>query len=107
MKSSDAILIKYNLQFFAEGNNGDTDTDVSDDTSTDNSGDNSDASSVDVQALADLISDKDKQIKELQVEMSKLKKTNADLLVKVTAGDKPPVELEQTILDFCDIRKIK
>lgn len=107
MKNSDVILIKYDLQFFAEDTNGDSGTDTGDVDNADNSGDNGEEYQVDVQALADLISDKDKQIKELQAEMTKLKKSNADLLIKVSAGDKPPVEIEQTILDFCDIRKIK
>lgn len=99
-------MFKYNLQYFAEENNNDTNDSNSGNDSVIDTND-TDTEKVDVQAFADIISEKDKELKELQAEISKLKKSNADLLIKVTAGDKPPVEIEETILDFCDTRKVR
>ena len=89
---------KYNLQFFADGGN---DNDVnangnSDNGTPDNGGgdDNSSGSNgngnedVDLKAFADLISEKDKELEQLRTEVDKLKKSNAELIVKVSAGAK-------------------
>ena len=60
----------------------------------------------DIEALAEIISDKDKKLTELETEVKQLKKSNAELLVKISAGSKPSIDLEQTIVDFCDTRKV-
>lgn len=69
------MKLKYNLQFFAE--EAETETEVETET---------EENEFDPAAFADIISEKDKQIAELQKDMAKLKKSNAELLVKVSAG---------------------
>lgn len=73
-------LLKYNLQFFADEPESDEDD------TNDNTGDNGE---VDLKAFADIISDKDKQIQQLEKDVAELKKSNANLLVKVSAGATP------------------
>lgn len=43
---------------------------------------------IDVAVLADLIKEKDEQLETMQKEIETLKKSNASLLVKVSAGEK-------------------
>ena len=93
------ILLKYDLQFFAEEGGEEIDE------GTENN--ETDLSGVDVEAFADLISERDKRIADLENEMKILQKNNADLLVKMSAGTKPDKSIEETILDVCDTRKIK
>lgn len=77
------MKLKYNLQFFADDDNdndsNDNDTDV-----------NSGNEETDITALAELISDKDKQIQQLEQDIADLRKSNANLLVKVNAMANPP-----------------
>lgn len=74
------LLIPLNIQFFAEEDDEGTEpTGGSDDGST-GTGD------TDIVALAELISDKDKQIQQLEKSVAELKKSNAELLVKVNVG---------------------
>lgn len=74
------LLIPLNIQFFAEEGDGDSEpTSGSDDSSTG-------TSDTDIAALAELISDKDKQIQQLEKSVADLKKSNAELLVKVNVG---------------------
>lgn len=88
--------MKYNLQYFAEGKDGDntlSDNGNNDDIS--NGGNGSDSSDTgdrteDITALAELISDKDKQIQQLEQDIADLRKSNANLLVKVNAMANPP-----------------
>lgn len=86
-------LLKYNLQFFAEDEEPEveeTDNEPTDDT-------------VDVGALADLVSEKDKEIQQLQKDMSELKKTNAQLLVKVNSQSQPATQkktFEENLLEL-------
>ena len=89
---------KYNLQFFADGGNDNDDNGNgnSDNGTADNGGgdDNSSGSdgngdeTIDYKAFADLISEKDKELEQLRTEVDKLKKSNAELIVKVSAGAK-------------------
>lgn len=85
-------MIEYNLQFFAEGSDGnDTSSNTGDADNTgnlnnDNDDSNTGDASQDIAAFAELISEKDKQIEQLQKDVAELKKSNANLLVKVSAG---------------------
>lgn len=95
------MFLKYNLQFFAEGE-GDGDGDV---TITNGSSGDSDSveDKIDMQAFADIISEKDKQIEELQKDIAELKKSNANLIVKVNAAANPPEQkksFEENLLDM-------
>ena len=83
-------MLKYYLQFFAEGDdNGEMENSGSVGTN-DNDNDNSNQNDTDISALADLISDKDKQIQQLEKDIAELKKSNAQLLVRVNASSNPP-----------------
>lgn len=94
---------------------GDTDnTNVNTDVNTNNVDSSSTSNSeqtgqeeVDKEAFAELISEKDKRIEQLENDVKMLKKSNADLTVKISANNKPEVSIEQTIIDFCDTRKVK
>lgn len=79
------MKLKYNLQFFGEKND-DTDPDNSNDAGTDGSSNSVENNEIDVQAFADIISEKDKQIEQLQKDVAELKKSNANLLVKVNSS---------------------
>lgn len=91
--------IKYDLQFFAEkGEEDDIDTTNTDVGDTDNSGVVSDE--VNTEAFAELISDRDKKIEQLEAEMNALKKANANLLVKISAGEKTEQNFEESLLSL-------
>lgn len=102
-------ILKYNLQFFAEENNdGNNDGSAGKgDDSGSFDGDNTENNGLDTEAFAELISDKDKRIEELEKEMKSLKKSNAEMLVKMSAGATKPKDIGETIIDFCDTRKVK
>ena len=108
------MKLRYNLQFFAEGDNGNNDAgnntgnDDANVNNNDNSNDNGNKNEeIDAAAFADLISEKDKQIQQLEKDISELKKSNAMLTVRVNAGQKPQeFNTEKAILEFCDTRKL-
>ncbi len=76
------IMIKYNLQFFGENENeGDNTDTISGGTDSDNSGEDG----VDPQAFAELLSERDKKIEQLETDLKKLQKSNAELLVRVNS----------------------
>lgn len=96
------LLLKYNLQYFAEEN--DPNETGTDETGTDDTG--SDGSGIGASAFADIISEKDKAIQQLQKDVAELKQTNAKLLVQVSAGaNRTEFNTEKAILEFCDTRK--
>lgn len=97
-------LLKYNLQYFAE--EPDPNETGADETATDDTG--TDGSGIDASAFADIISEKDKAIQQLQKDVAELKQTNAKLLVQVSAGaGRTEFNTEKAILEFCDTRKTK
>ena len=51
-------------------------------------GDNNDSNNIDVTAMVDMLKEKDQQIEQLQKDVTELKKSNANLLVRVSAGEK-------------------
>ena len=81
-----STILKYNLQFFAEGGDDGDDGNSPDNDGNPSDGDNT--SSIDPAAFAEIISDKDKKLEEMQEQISKLQKSNAELLVRVNAGTK-------------------
>ena len=81
------ILYDYDLQYFAEdtdgndaGNSGSGDGEGGDN-STDGTG-----GGIDPEAFAAILAEKDKKLEDLEKEMKQLKKSNAELLVKISAG---------------------
>ena len=86
----------YNLQFFAEG-----DSDVDSNSDTSDTADNGDNGTVDVKALADLLSDKDKELNELKKQVDELKKANAKMVVQMSTGNKETAKtFEENLLDL-------
>lgn len=93
-------------------NNEDTNSNVDNNAGTDNNDSgstntNTEANQTDSEAFAELISEKDKQIEQLQNDVKMLKKSNADLTVKISAQNKPDKSIGEVIVDFCDTRKVK
>ena len=93
-------MFKYNLQFFGE-NDGD-DTNVLDDDAGTTADDNSNTETVDIKALAEIISDKDKQIEQLQKDVEQLKKSNANLTVMLNSDKSSSVKksFEENLLNM-------
>lgn len=86
-------LLRYNLQFFAE-DNGD---DAGSDSSTDTGG----TDDIDVKALADLLSEKDNELKAMQKEVEELKKANAKMVVQMSTGNKESAKsFEENLLEL-------
>lgn len=90
---------------------GDTDKEAIDTTGTEETVDTTGTeettdTTIDAEAFAELISEKDKKIEQLEKDVKMLKKSNADLTVKVSAQNRPEKELGEVIVDFCDTRKI-
>lgn len=98
-KNSFLTMIPYNLQFFAE-ESGDNDDDTTPGADTD-----SDTGEVDIQAFAEIISEKDKKLDELTEEVNKLKKANADMLLRISSGKPDTFDFDKAIL-ACDTRTI-
>ena len=89
-----------------------TDSNVDNNASTDNNDNggtttNTENNQTDTEAFAELISEKDKQIEQLQNDVKMLKKSNADLTVKISAQNKTDKSIGEVIVDFCDTRKVK
>ena len=81
------MKLKYNLQFFAEEEEEEVETPEEEE-------------SVDTNAFAELIADRDKKIESLEKEMKLLRKSNADLLVKISSHDTPKKTFEENLLDL-------
>lgn len=93
------MKLKYNLQFFGEETNeGDTTNTTDSGTDDNNTGENG----LDVTALAEIISEKDKVIEQLQKDVADLKKSNANLLVKVNSAQstEPKKSFEENLLSM-------
>ena len=78
--------------------NNDTNNDV--DSNIDN---NPDEEGIDAQAFADIISEKDKELEQMRQEIAELKKSNANLIVKVNAAVNPPAQkktFEENLLNM-------
>ena len=102
-------MIPLNLQFFAEGDNNDGNGDNNTGSASDsnNAGDGSNntgdtSQQLDMQAFADIISDKDKEIEELRKDIAELKKSNANLIVRVNSGGNTTQEksFEENLLEM-------
>lgn len=78
------------------------------DVNTDNNQSNTDNNStngegIDTQAFADIISEKDKELEQMRQEIAELKKSNANLIVKVNAAVNPPEQkksFEENLLNM-------
>ena len=88
-------------------NNANTDNNDSGSTNSNTNTNQTVDNQTDVEAFAELISEKDKKIEQLEDDVKVLKKSNADLTVKISAQNKPDKSIGETIVDFCDTRKVK
>lgn len=79
------LFLPMNLQFFAENDDDNDNTDVSNSTGDNSNGDDNPPNEVDVAALAEIISEKDKVIEQLQKDVASLKKSNAQLTVMINS----------------------
>lgn len=94
------MKLKYNLQYFAEGEQDGDDTSNNDPSgSTDNDSD-SGSNEVDVQAFAEIISEKDKKLDELAEEVTKLKKSNAELLLRISSSKPDTFDFDKAVMSF-------
>ena len=94
------MKLKYNLQFFAEGEQNDDSTSGNDSTgSADNDG-NTGSDEIDVQAFAEIISEKDKKLDELAEEVTKLKKSNAELLLRISSSKPDTFDFDKAVMSF-------
>lgn len=86
-----STTLKYNLQFFAEEPGGE---EVPPD------GGSEETPPVDAAAFAELISEKDKKLEEMEEQIRKLQKSNAELIVRVNAGSKAsePKSFEENLI---------
>lgn len=93
-------LYDYNLQFFADdpsdpgepgepGGTGEGGTPGSDG-----------AGGIDPEAFAAIIAEKDKRLDDLDKEVKQLKKSNAELLLKISAGQKTEKTFEENLLSM-------
>ena len=92
------MKFKYNLQFFGENEDGADDSNVSDSAGDDVNDTDNQPSEVDTAAFAELISEKDKKIETLETEIKALKRANAELTVRISAGEKTEKTFEENLL---------
>ena len=93
------MKFKYNLQFFGEGDGDTIDDGVA--TSTDGASD-SKQDEIDPKAFADLLSERDKKIEQMETEIKKLQKSNAELIVRVNSqsAQENKKSFEENLLDM-------
>lgn len=98
--------IKLNLQFFAEEPSGQANEDPNSQNEDDATNTETSSSEVDIGAFTEIISEKDNEIKQLQAELAAQKKTNANLLLKISAGNNSETKTtEEKIYGFMNPRK--
>lgn len=95
-------MLKYNLQFFADGGEDDGKGTLDNDGTTTNNDDNSTTHEIDATAFADLLSERDKKIEQLESEITSLKKSNAELIVRVNSAttQTPQKSFEENLLNM-------
>lgn len=94
------MKLKYNLQFFAEGEQNDDNTSGNDPAGSADNGGDTGSNEVDVQAFAEIISEKDKKLDELAEEVTKLKKSNAELLLRISSSKPDTFDFDKAVMSF-------
>lgn len=61
----------------------------------------------DLASFAELISEKDKKLEEQAEEIKQLKKTTAELMLKISAGPNEQVNIDKAILDLDTRRAVR
>ena len=90
-------LYDYNLQYFA-----DEPSDPGEPSGTGEGGTpcSDGAGGIDPEAFAAIIAEKDKKLDDLDKEVKQLKKSNAELLLKISAGQKTEKTFEENLLSM-------
>ena len=94
------MKLNYNLQFFAEGEQNDDNTSGNDPAGSTGDDSNTGGDEVDVQAFAEIISEKDKKLDELAEEVTKLKKSNAELLLRISSSKPDTFDFDKAVMSF-------
>lgn len=94
------MKLKYNLQYFAEGEPNGDDASSNDSTGSADNDSNTGNDEVDVQAFAEIISEKDKKLDELTEEVTKLKKSNAELLLRISSSKPDTFDFDKAVMSF-------
>lgn len=94
------MKLKYNLQFFAVGEQNDDSTSGNDPAGSADNDSNTGSDEVDVQAFAEIISEKDKKLDELAEEVTKLKKSNAELLLRISSSKPDTFDFDKAVMSF-------
>lgn len=94
------MKLKYNLQFFAEGEQNDDSTSGNDPAGYGDNGGDTGSDEVDVQAFAEIISEKDKKLDELAEEITKLKKSNAELTLRISSSKPDAFDFDKAVMSF-------
>lgn len=98
--------IKLNLQFFAEENSGQENEESNSSNEDSTKGAEEASGEVDISAFTEIISEKDNEIKKLQAELAAQKKTNANLLLKISTGNNSETKTtEEKIYGLMNPRK--
>lgn len=87
------VMLEYNLQFFAEEEENNDDTTTSDITGSNESG-------LDPEAFAEIISEKDKKLEELEGEIKNLKKTNAEMLLRINSAKPDTFDFDKAVMSL-------
>ena len=96
------LLYDYNLQFFADDPSDPGEPGEPGGGGEGGDGGSGGAGGIDPEAFAAILAEKDKKLDELEKEMKQLKKSNAELLVKISAGAKAGTEktFEENLLEM-------
>lgn len=93
--------LEYNLQFFSEEGKAEES-----EQNPEGTGENIQTTEqIDPNAFAEIISEKDKKIEQLESKVAELNKVNASLLLKVSAKSEPEMSTEDKIYGFMNPRK--
>ena len=93
-------LYDYNLQFFADDPSDPGEPGEPGGTGEGSAPGSDGAGGIDPEAFAAIIAEKDKRLDDLDKEVKQLKKSNAELLLKISAGQKTEKTFEENLLSM-------
>ena len=96
MKRKQLEIEEINLQFFADDIPDEENDEVNEEENQD---------TIDTAAFADLLSDKDKTIEELNKQITELKKSNTKLTLQISSGNTNNKTFEENVLDVVGYKR--
>lgn len=93
-------LYDYNLQFFADDPSDPGEPGEPGGTGEGGAPGSDGAGGIDPEAFAAILAEKDKRLDDLDKEVKQLKKSNAELLLKISAGQKTEKTFEENLLSM-------